>query len=390
LLNRKDTITDGKIHQASSPSGDPWLRALFLPLTLLAWLAIALVILWMLGHVTHALVVIILSVILAFALAPLVALLRRRLNRPLAIAGAYLVGVAIVVGFGSLLLITAAGQVINLVQNLPDYVGRIKEIGPQALVLLGPFGLTSDNLQTLNQQILVELQQVGGALAAGSLSLVSRVASMLLDTVLVLMLSIYFSLDGARVVTWLREETPQTFRRYVRYFLEVVNQVVGGYVRGTLSMALLIGMLVGVGLGVIGVPYAVLLGVLAFFMQFVPVIGVLISGAFSLLVTLPRGTGITLGVLIYFVVVHIIESDVIGPRIMGKAIGIHPATGIIALLVGTEVFGVWGALFGAPLAGLLQAILIGIWRIRQSDPNSTAEISALVAGELDLPQAEQK
>jgi predicted PurR-regulated permease PerM len=390
LQNSREEITDGKIQPARTRSGDPWLRALFLPLTLLAWLAIAIIIFWLLGHVAHALEMIILSVILAFALAPLVALLRRRLIRPLAIAGAYLVGVAIVVGFGSLLLITAAGQVVNLVQNLPDYVGRIKELGPQVLVILGPFGLTNENLHTFNQQILMELQQVGGTLAAGSLSLVSRVASMLLDAVLVLMLSIYFTLDGARVVTWLREETPMTFRRYVRYFLEVVNQVVGGYVRGTLSMALLIGALVGVGLGVIGVPYAVLLGVLAFFMQFVPVVGVLISGAVSLLVTLPRGTGVTLGVLIYFVVVHIIESDVIGPRIMGKAVGIHPATGIIALLVGTEVFGVWGALFGAPLAGLLQATAIGIWRIRQSDPNSTVEISALVSGELDAPDAEQK
>lgn len=352
-----------------------------MPLTLLAWLAVGIVIFWLLGHVTHALVVVILAVIVAFALAPLVALLRRRLTRPLAVASAYMVGVAIFIGLGTLLVITAAGQVVNLVANLPAYIAWFKDLGPQALLVLGPFGATQANLQSFNQQILTDLQQVGGALAASSLNMISRIASMLLDAVLVLMLSIYFTLDGPRTVTWLREKTPLPFRRYMRYFLEVVNQVVGGYVRGTLLMALLIGALVGLGLGVLGVPYAVLLGVLAFFMEFVPVIGVLISGAISLLITLPRGFGFTIVVLVYFVIVHILEGDVIGPRIMGKAVGIHPATGIIALLAGTELFGVWGALFGAPLAGLIQATIMGIWHVRQSNPNDTADIPVLISGE---------
>jgi predicted PurR-regulated permease PerM len=59
--------------------------------------------------------------------------------------------------------------------------------------------------------------------------------------------------------------------------------------------------------------------------------------------------------------VHIIEGDVVGPRIMGKAVGIHPATGLVALVAGTEVWGIWGALFAAPLAGLLQSILYAAW-----------------------------
>jgi hypothetical protein len=60
--------------------------------------------------------------------------------------------------------------------------------------------------------------------------------------------------------------------------------------------------------------------------------------------------------------VHIIEGDVVGPRIMGRAVGIHPATALVALVAGTELFGVWGALFAAPIAGLLQAIGTAIWR----------------------------
>src|SRR5512142_388900 len=143
-----------------------WQRALYLPLTILAWLVVGILLLWLLRHVTHALVVVVLAVIVAFALAPLVELLRRWLNRPLAITAAYFVGVAIIVGLGTLLVITAAGQVINLVNNLPDYVNRLKDFEPQLLVILRPFGVTNNSLQDFNQQILTGLQAAGTALAA--------------------------------------------------------------------------------------------------------------------------------------------------------------------------------------------------------------------------------
>src|SRR5512141_2347838 len=78
--------------QLLSTSSQNWQRALFLPLTILAWLVIAIIVLWLLGHITHSLVVIILAVIVTFAVAPLVRLLQRHLTRPVAIAIAYLFG----------------------------------------------------------------------------------------------------------------------------------------------------------------------------------------------------------------------------------------------------------------------------------------------------------
>jgi predicted PurR-regulated permease PerM len=325
--------------------------------------------------------VIVLAVIVTFALAPLVRLLQRQLTRPLAIAIAYLFGMAIVIGLGALLVNAAAGQVVNLVGKLPDTISRLNTMNPQTPVFLGPFQVTVADLRAIEQQILTGLQVSGTSLAADTLSLINRLAAVLVDIALVLLLSIYFSVDSRRIVDSLRHRVPPGLRRYSPYFLSVTNTVVGGYVRGTLTMALIIGTLVGVGLQVLGIPYALLLGILAFFMQFVPVVGVLISGAVSLLVALPFGWGITLAVLVYFIGVHVLESYVIGPRLMSHAIGIHPAVGIIALLVGSEAFGIWGTLFAAPLAGLLQAIVVGIWRVQQNIPLTTAEPSILIEKE---------
>jgi predicted PurR-regulated permease PerM len=81
-------------------------------------------------------------------------------------------------------------------------------------------------------------------------------------------------------------------------------------------------------------------------------------------------------VLAYFIVVHIIEGDVVGPRIVGKAVGIHPAVSIIALIAGGDLYGILGALFAAPVAGLVQALLADVyieWRKAHPDQFHQAE-----------------
>lgn len=339
-----------------------WQRAFYVPLTILAWTAVVFVVGWLLGHVIHTLVMVLVGAILGFALAPVVAVLSRHLPRQIAIAGAYFLGIAVVVGLGTLLIATAAGQVVNLVSNLPTYVQQIQQIEPRLAALLAPFGVSPSSIQATNQQILTTLQGIGTVLAAGSLGFISGFAGTIIDVVLTLMLSIYFTANGPRIAHWLENETPSRSHYHTRLAVRVTNQVVGGYIRGTLTMATLIGFLVGIGLTLLGIPYAVLLGVLAFFMEFVPVIGVLISGAVSLMVALPEGPEKVLFVLGYFIIVHVIEGDVVGPRVVGQAVGIHPAISLIALLIGTELFGVWGALFASPVAGLLQAIVIAAWR----------------------------
>jgi predicted PurR-regulated permease PerM len=114
-------------------------------------------------------------------------------------------------------------------------------------------------------------------------------------------------------------------------------------------------------MAVFHVPYALLLGILAFILEFIPVLGTLISGAICTLLALTIGWGVALLVLGYFTIVHIIEGDIIGPRIVGKAVGLHPVVSLAALIAGSELFGIWGALFASPVAGVLQAVLIAFW-----------------------------
>jgi predicted PurR-regulated permease PerM len=341
-----------------------WLRALVVPLIILAWLAVAVVAVWLVGHVAHTLLVVVLSVVLAFAFTPLANRLARWMPRPLALGVAYLLGVGVVLAFGVYVVATTAAQVSSLVASLPDYLAQSQSLEGRAESALQPFGVAPGSLADLQQQVLAGAQATGTEVARASLGRVADVLGTVIDIVLILILSVYLAANGANIAHWLKTETPHGTTRYrAQLMVAVVTRVVGGYIRGVLLLALLIGVLVGLGLALLGVPYAVLLGVLAFFMEFIPVLGVFISGAAALGVAVVHFQEVLrpVLVLVYFVVVHVIEGDVVGPRIMGKAVGIHPATGLIALVAGTELFGVWGALFAAPVAGLVQAIVTAAW-----------------------------
>jgi predicted PurR-regulated permease PerM len=319
---------------------------------------------WVLSHFTRTILILTLAAVLAFASTPLANLFGRWMRRSFAIALAYVVGLSVVLGFGAYVVATAVAQVAALVTSLPEYIQQAQTLQPQVENLLTPFGVQPGWLGGLEAQTVNEVQAFATAIARDIIPRLAEFFGTVVDLVLVLILSVYMVLDGGRIAGFLQTELPGVrARQNAQALVTVVNRVIGGYIRGVLTLALLIGALVGAGLAAIGVPYAVLLGVLAFFMEFVPILGVFISGAAALLISIFyfRDLLHPLIVLAYFVVVHVIEGDVVGPRIMGRAVGIHPATGLVALVAGTEVFGVWGALFAAPLAGLLQAIAVAAW-----------------------------
>lgn len=351
---------------AARPGGVPtsWLRALVLPLVVLAWLALAVLLIWVLGHFTRTILIVVLAVVLAFGFTPLANLFRRWTSGPIAIGLAYLVGLSVVFGFGAYVIATTVQQIGILVSNLPTYAQQAQALQPDVEQLFTPLGVQPGWFGALEAQATGQVQAFAGAIAGDLIPRIVDFFGTIVDVIVVLILSIYLCSNGARIAQWLKTETPQGQTRFrARALVIAVNRVVGGYVRGVLTLAVLVGVMVGVGLALLGVPYAVLMGVLAFFMEFVPVLGVLVSGAAAVAVALLsfHEPIRPLIVLAYFVFVHIIEGDIVGPRIMGRAVGIHPATGLIALIAGTEVFGIWGALFAAPLAGLLQAIVVAAW-----------------------------
>jgi predicted PurR-regulated permease PerM len=364
---------------AQSPRGPQWSRLRDIPITILAWMLVIGLLLWVAGHVIGTLLVIGLAVLLAYGLLPLVRHLSRLMPRPLAIAVVYIAFFSALSGLVYLVVDTAVLQVVPLSDSLR---GFLSDHTTQLQALLGQLGITPNELQSLGTQLFVQAQNVAGTLVP----LVGDFAGVAIDIVVVTVLSIYFVINAPQVDRWLRSSAPLDQRERFVFVLDTLNRVLGGYIRGQVTLALLIGLLVGLGMQILQLPYAVLLGVLAFVLEFIPFLGVLASGTACVLVGLTVGPLTALAVLLYFIGVHVVEGELVGPRIVGNAVGLHPAVSLVALIAGAELFGVWGALFAAPVAGVLQALGIAIYETwRREHPEQFPDVrraqDAIASGE---------
>ncbi len=328
-----------------------WARWRDIPLAILAWTAVVLVGLWLLSHAVQSLLVLALAALLAYALEPLARWVGRFMPRPLAVSVVTLVVLGSIAYLLYLIFTTAFHQLLSLTQS----ASTAQLVGLERV--LQNLGIPQQQSQSFGDQIIAELQQVENGIVPFVFSALSGVINILM----VIVLTVYFMLGGMDIVHWLRTRLPANQQRRMNFLLETLERVVGGYVRGQFILSLLVGIAVGVGMAMLHVHYAVLLGVAAFALEFVPYLGTLTSGVICVVVALTQSWVLAILVLAYFVGVHILEGYVVGPRIVGRAVGLHPAVSLFALILGAEVFGVWGALFAAPAAGLIASLLRALW-----------------------------
>ena len=151
----------------------------------------------------------------------------------------------------------------------------------------------------------------------------------------------------------------------------------GAWVRGQIVVCTIVGLLFAVGLAVIGVPFALLLGFVAFVGEFVPLVGPFISSIPAIAVALVAG-GVPEGVItaIFCLAVEQLEGDLIVPRVMGSATSIHPVAVLLAILGGAQLGGVTGALLAVPVAGSIAVLVDEIRRARiPGTPTDDAQIA---------------
>jgi predicted PurR-regulated permease PerM len=342
---------------------DRWIQARNIGITILVWALVILGFFWLIGHFINAVLLFAIAALLAYALLPGVTLLQRWMPRPLAVAIIYLLALAILGGLGYLLVSVAVNQLVSFAKEIPSLLQPSTPGHPSPIArLLRPLGITDAQVNAARQQLLNWLQSSAGQIVNSAVPIITSVAGGIVNAVLVFILSIYLAADGPRLYRWLSSAPPRKVRTRMVFFLNTLRRTVGGYIRGQIFMSAFIGILVGGGMAAFQVPYALLLGILAFVLEFVPIVGTIVSGAACVLIAFATKGFLIAGLVLgYFVIVHILEGDVVGPRVFGHVLGLHPIIAILALVAGYELFGLWGAVFGAPVVGLCQAIIISAW-----------------------------
>ena len=322
---------------------------------------------WMIvSRFLHIIILLSAAALLAFVISPLVDRLNRWMPRLLAVACAYLGIAAVLVGGGYLLFGPVVAQLSEAVVRLPGQNARLEQQLQNIDAQLAGHGVQLHLAASLRNAASI-VQTQSGLLLSRTLDIASSVLSIVLDMLLCLVISIYLVLDGRRIHDAVMRLVPDRQRERVFFVEAAINTVVGGYVRGQLVLEATIGSLVAAGCWWLGLPYPVLLGIAAALLELVPMLGPMLSAipALTLAAISPHPGEMVIKVLLYFFLIQQFETNVLSPRVMGHAVGLHPVAAIVALLVGANLGGAIGAIVAAPMAGLLYVLAAALfWHLK--------------------------
>jgi predicted PurR-regulated permease PerM len=184
---------------------------------------------------------------------------------------------------------------------------------------------------------------------------------------------------------------PSAVRPHLRNVASIINQTIGSYIRGQLLLGLIVGTLAALGLFLLGVPFQVLLGIVAGITELVPIIGPWIGGAVGVLVTLAVAPDKVIWVILLYLGIQVLENSLLVPRIQGNALDLHPIAVMIVIVIGSHLFGLWGVILGPLLVAAARDVIkyfIDQWNRPALPPGPLEDIEvadepAPVAGPLD-------
>jgi predicted PurR-regulated permease PerM len=330
-----------------------WNRVLVVELAVLVGLVLLYIAAQAVERVGHFLLLAAASIIVAFLVAPAVNRLEQAIgNRVLATGIVYLgvlatVGVALTLIAGPLIREAAA-----FAREMPRYLDRVPDWAHGLEAMAANFGLQLQFTE-LTREATTQLQAAGAIVLSGTLGIAAGVTSALADVLLTLVLSFYLSVDGPRLREQLHARVPTEHQPRLLRVEDSLRRVFGGYVRGQLILGVTIGIMAGVGATLFGLPYPVVLAVLAAVFELVPMFGSLLGAVPSLIAALFQPFPTVLWVALFFIGINQVETYLLAPRITGESLGLRPLWALAALLIGVELAGFLGALVAVPVAALL-------------------------------------
>jgi predicted PurR-regulated permease PerM len=305
-----------------------------------------------LRNVTQTVLIFIVASLVAFALVPIVnSMADRRVPRLLAIAIVY-VGLLLLVIFGWYWI---GGQLVTqintLVTQLPKSTTQVQGFLNQVQARLSAHNINLD-LQTQLNGVLSGLQSQLTGVLSQSLKIVTGLTTAVISVVLVIFFSIYLVADSRLISENAPRLVPRRYQRIVRFIEVTMTDKVGGFIRGQILMAIIVAVTTGLVATILQVHFPLILGVLAFFFELIPTIGPILIGLSLALVAVFQSLFLLIEVMVFYIILHTIESNVLGPRIVGQAVGLPPFVSLIAIVAGAEAGGILGALFAVPATAL--------------------------------------
>jgi len=335
---------------------NPWTRLLVVMLLLAAGVFVAEKTYTLLRSFSNVILIFFLAWLIAFLLSPAAdALERRRVPRGLAVLAVYGGLILILVVAGGIFTPVLLDQGQDLERRMPQDLAEVLAFLNELETMLMQWGIRLDLGQLLDaKNVLDQVQQWGTVILQNTMSVVTGLTSVISNVLLILIISVYIMLEGRQVGTGIGHVLPSSWRDEWALLRQAVNQSFGGFVRGQLVLALVYGIGVGVIMMLAGVDFPVVTALVTALLAVIPFFGPILGLFLPIIVTLFQVPWyVTAIVVVALVVFQFTLFQVIAPKLMGTSIGLSPLLVLAALLIGMQIAGIWGALFGVPVAAVI-------------------------------------
>lgn len=294
---------------------------------------------------SQAIGVLFVAIVLSLGIDPMVSWMEKKgINRML--------GTLIVFVLGALVFSTSLYLIIPpIALEAQSFISQFNKV----LSTLFGVGISESVIQSLSASLnnaLDVITSAGGSIT-GTISAIIGNVVLVLSTIII---SFYLSLEKNGTERLLRVILPRIYEEPVLKVFSNFKQKIRLWLIAQLGLSLIVGVVVSLGLWLLGVRYAVILGLIAAIFELVPVIGPVISGAVAFLIALPTSFTLGIYVILFFFIVQQLENNVLIPYIMKKAMRIHPVIVLVALIAGGQAAGFIGVLLSVPIALMAQEI----------------------------------
>lgn len=349
---------------------------------------------WLLAKISSVVLPALIALLLAALLAPLTGwLVKKGLPRGAAAAISFVGFIVVVLGLFGLVGQQIYSGMPSLVKQMIAGVSGISD-----WLATSPFGLDSSTISTyIDQGISTAtnfFQNNSSQLLGGALEATSSVGTFLTGALVCLFTTFFFLYDGEKIFKWVMGLLPIPARPVATGAAQRGWTTLVQYVRVQILVAAVDAIGIGIGAAFLGIPLVIPMTVLVFLTSFVPVVGAVASGVVAVLVALVSN-GLTSGIIMLVVVIAVqqLESQVLQPFLMGKAVSVHPLAVILAVTGGGFLFGIVGALFAVPAVAVLNTVVSYIVNAKSSggggDPAADGDPKSNEAGAV-LDSAKEK
>lgn len=286
------------------------------------------------------------SYIITAAFLPVINFISRKFPRGIAVLITYVVGITLIVALIFPLVPFFLSQIQSLINSFPKILNQAgKVIG----IHIGPSEVSS----IVRSEI--------GTLGKDVYSVTSKIFGGIFSALAVFVLSFYLSLDYDRIKHQALHIFPKDNRERVSVIFSHIEEKLGSWLRGQILLSISIGILTWIALTLLGLDFALPLALIAGMLEIVPTIGPIISAVPAIIVALTISPAITFIVIINYIIIQMFENNVLVPKIMEKSVGLNPIVIIAAIMVGSKLMGILGALLAIPFISLLIIIFNNIF-----------------------------